>query len=117
MYNASNTSRDKIESSIPKWIVYSLLFISTLLVVSIVKAYLLLLISGIGMLFIWTQLTKEKAEIQIKDYYEKENQLNLFHNKNMKYKNCKNKNITRTFNGFQKKIYLKTLAHSKKNAA
>ena len=83
MQNNSDFNKEKIESSIPKWVVFSLLFITTLIIVSIIRAYLSLLMSGIAMLFIWTQITKEKAEIKMQENIDNRdpNQLNLFHNK------------------------------------
>ena len=70
MPNTSRLGREKAESSIPNWVVFSLFFITTLILVSIIKAYLPLLMSGIGMLFILTQMTKEKAETTDNQYKE-----------------------------------------------
>ena len=69
----------KEDSSIPKWIVFSLLFITTLVVVSLIKAYLPLLVSALAMLFVWSQMTKPIAEIETKVSNDDSNQLNLFH--------------------------------------
>ena len=69
----------KADSSIPKWTVFSLCFITTLVIVSLIKAYLPLLVSGLAMLFLWSQLTKPVAEIETKATNENTNQLNLFH--------------------------------------
>ncbi len=82
MPNTSHLRREKIESSIPNWVVFSLFFITTLIIVSIVKAYLPLLVTGVAMLFVWNQLTKDKADIQKSKYYENDNQLSLFHKNN-----------------------------------
>ena len=69
----------KTNSSIPKWTVFSLCFITTLVVVSIVKAYLPLLVSALAMLFVWSQMTKPVAQIETKATNIDNNQLNLFH--------------------------------------
>ena len=66
-------------STIPKWTVFSLCFITTLLVVSLIKAYLPLLVSALAMLFVWSQMTKPVAEIEAKTTNDDSNQLNLFH--------------------------------------
>ena len=77
----SSKSRRKkqIDNSIPKWTVFSLCFITTLVVVSLIKAYLPLLVSALAMLFVWSQMTKPIAEIETKDTSDDSNQLNLFH--------------------------------------
>ena len=66
-------------SRIHKWTLFSLCFITTLVVVSLIKAYLPLLVSAIAMLFVWSQLTKPIAEIETKATNDNSNQLNLFH--------------------------------------
>tara|TARA_Y100001968_G_scaffold308624_1_gene327629 strand:+ start:227 stop:562 length:336 start_codon:yes stop_codon:yes gene_type:complete len=71
--------RKKVDSSIPKWTVFSLCFITTLVVVSLIKAYLPLLVSGLAMLFVWSQITKPIAEIETETTNDDNNQLNLFH--------------------------------------
>ena len=76
---ASSKSKKKSHSTIPKWTVFSLCFITTLVVVSLIKAYLPLLVSGFAMLFVWSQMTKPIAEIETKDSNDDSNQLNLFH--------------------------------------
>tara|TARA_Y100001968_G_C19352276_1_gene715280 strand:+ start:316 stop:645 length:330 start_codon:yes stop_codon:yes gene_type:complete len=84
--------RKKVESSISKWTVFSLCFISTLVVVSLIKAYLPLLVSALAMLFVWSQMTKPIAEIETQDTNENSNQLNLFHRQykiGKKYSNIK----------------------------
>tara|TARA_B100000579_G_scaffold415520_1_gene410213 strand:+ start:235 stop:585 length:351 start_codon:yes stop_codon:yes gene_type:complete len=69
----------KSDSTIPQWTVLSLCFITTLVIVSLIKAYLPLLVSALAMLFIWSQLTKPVAEIKTKCPNDESNQLNLFH--------------------------------------
>ena len=77
---STKTKKKKItESSIPKWTVFSLCFITTLVIVSLIKAYLPLLVSALAMLFIWSQMTKPVAEIETKATNDDSNQLNLFH--------------------------------------
>ena len=67
------------DSRIPKWTIFSLCFITTLVVVSLIKAYLPLLVSALAMLFVWSQMTKPVAEIETKATNDDSNQLNLFH--------------------------------------
>ena len=67
------------DSSINKWTVFSLCFITTILIVSVIKAYLPLLVSALAMLFIWSQMTKPVAEIATQTTKDDSNQLNLFH--------------------------------------
>ena len=67
------------DSRIPKWTIFSLCFITTLVVVSLIKAYLPLLVSALAMLFVWSQMTKPIAEIETKSRHDDSNQLNLFH--------------------------------------
>ena len=71
--------RKETNSSIPKWTVFSLCFITTLVVVSLIQAYLPLLVSALAMLFVWSQITKPVAEIETKVTNDDSNQLNLFH--------------------------------------
>ena len=71
--------RKETNSSIPKWTVFSLCFITTLVVVSLIQAYLPLLVSALAMLFVWSQMTKPVAEIETKARNHDSNQLNLFH--------------------------------------
>ena len=65
MSNPLHYQGEKVESSIPKWIVYALLGTVTFLIVnSIHTAFLTILVSGALMLFIWSYLSKPIAEIQ-----------------------------------------------------
>ena len=75
----SSKSKTPADSRIPKWTIFSLCFIATLVVVSLIKAYLPLLVSAIAMLFVWSQMTKPIAEIETKATNDDSNQLNLFH--------------------------------------
>ena len=77
--SSKSNKRKKADSSIPKWTVFSLCFITTLVVVSLIKAYLPLLVSALAMLFVWSQMTKPVAEIETKATNDDSNQLNLFH--------------------------------------
>jgi len=77
---SSTSKKQKLESSrIPKWTFFSLCFITTLVVVSLIKAYLPLLVSALAMLFVWSQMTKPIAEIETQATNDDSNQLNLFH--------------------------------------
>ena len=65
MSNHSRYQGEKVESSIPNWVVYALLGSVTFLIVnSIHTALLTLLVSGAVMLFIWSYMSKPIAEIQ-----------------------------------------------------
>ena len=76
----SKIKKKKLEKSrIHKLTLFSLCFITTLVVVSLIKAYLPLLVSVLGMLFVWSQMTKPIAEIETKSTNDDTNQLNLFH--------------------------------------
>ena len=75
----SPKSKKKTNSNIPKWTIYSLCFITTLLIVSLIKSYLPLLASALAMLFVWSQMTKPIAELETKSTNDDSNQLNLFH--------------------------------------
>tara|TARA_Y100001968_G_C19169574_1_gene624969 strand:+ start:147 stop:482 length:336 start_codon:yes stop_codon:yes gene_type:complete len=71
--------KKKEDISITKWTIFSLFFIITLVVVSLIKTYLPLLVSALAMLFVWSQITKPVAEIETKPSKDDTNQLNLFH--------------------------------------
>ena len=77
----SSKSKKKyiVDNKLHKWTFFSLFFITTLIVVSLIKAYLPLLVSAVAMLFVWSQMTKPVAEIETKPINENSNQLNLFH--------------------------------------
>ena len=77
--SSKSKKKEKQTSIIPKWTVFSLCFITTLVIVSLIKAYLPLLVSALAMLFVWSQMTKPVAEIEAKATNENSNQLNLFH--------------------------------------
>ena len=77
--SSKSKKRQKTDQSIHKWTVFSLCFITTLVVVSLIKAYLPLLVSALAMLFIWSQITKPVAEIETKATNDDSNQLDLFH--------------------------------------
>ena len=62
---SSKSKKKKLENSkLHKWTLFSLCFITTLVVVSLIKAYLPLLVSALAMLFVWSQMTKPIAEIE-----------------------------------------------------
>ncbi len=77
--SSKSKKRKQIDNRIPKWTLFSLCFITTLVVVSLIKAYLPLLVSALAMLFVWSQMTKPIAEIKTKASNDDSNQLNLFH--------------------------------------
>ena len=77
---SSKSKKKKLANSrIHRWTLFSLCFITTLVVVSLIKAYLPLLVSALAMLFVWSQMTKPVAEIETKATNDDSNQLNLFH--------------------------------------
>ena len=99
---------NKIESSIPEWVVYALLGTVTFLIVNTIHAALLTFIaSGVVMLFIWSYLSKPIAEIQPskEDDDEDSSQMNLFH-KNKINRHSFNKN---TETNPQRKRYLRSI--------
>ena len=77
--SSKSKAKNPADNRIPKWTLFSLCFITTLVVVSIIKAYLPLLVSAVAMLFVWSQMTKPIAEIETKATNDNSNQLNLFH--------------------------------------
>ena len=77
---SSKSNKKKLANSrIHNWTLFSLCFITTLVVVSLIKAYLPLLVSALAMLFVWSQMTKPIAEIETKSTNDDTNQLDLFH--------------------------------------
>ena len=77
---SSTRKKKKLEKTrIHKWTLFSLCLITTLVVVSLIKAYLPLLMSALAMLFVWSQMTKPIAEIETKATNDDTNQLDLFH--------------------------------------
>tara|TARA_Y100001968_G_scaffold308229_1_gene326790 strand:+ start:237 stop:572 length:336 start_codon:yes stop_codon:yes gene_type:complete len=81
--SSKSKKKKRVDNRISKWTLFSLCFITTLVVVSLIKAYLPLLVSALAMLFVWSQMTKPIAEIKTKATNEDSNQLNLFHRKYM----------------------------------
>ena len=78
----SKRKKKKLKKTrIHKLTFFSLYFIATLVVVSLIKAYLPLLVSALAMLFIWSQMTKPIAEIETQAKNDDTNQLDLFHRK------------------------------------
>ena len=77
--SSKSKKKKQKNSRIHKWTLFSLCFITTLVVVSLIKAYLPLLVSGLAMLFVWSQMTKPIAEIETKSTNDDTNQLDLFH--------------------------------------
>ena len=77
--SSKSKKKQLADTKVPKWTLFSLCFISTLVVVSLIKAYLPLLVSALAMLFVWSQMTKPVAEIETKATKSENHQLNLFH--------------------------------------
>tara|TARA_E500000331_G_scaffold305939_1_gene309899 strand:- start:55 stop:390 length:336 start_codon:yes stop_codon:yes gene_type:complete len=77
--SSKSKTKKPADNRIHKWTIFSLCFITTLVVVSLIKAYLPLLVSALAMLFVWSQMTKPIAEIKTKHTNDDSNQLNLFH--------------------------------------
>ena len=78
--SSSKRKKKKLKKTrIHKLTFFSLYFIATLVVVSLIKAYLPLLVSALAILFIWSQMTKPIAEIETKATNDDTNQLDLFH--------------------------------------
>ena len=96
---SSKSKKEKLANSrIHKWTLFSLCFITTLVVVSLIKAYLPLLVSALAMLFVWSQMTKPIVEIETKAANDENNQLDLFHRQ---YK------IGRKYSKIKKELYEK----------
>jgi len=68
----------KVDSSIPKWTVFTLCLITVLVVVGITKAIFPLLFFGFILAFIWSQATKPVAQLE-RDSNQSGKQLNLFY--------------------------------------
>ena len=77
--SSKSEKKKTANNKIHKLTLFSLCFITTLVVVSLIKAYLPLLVSALAMLFVWSQMTKPIAEIKTKATNDDSNQLNLFH--------------------------------------
>ena len=96
---SSKSNKKRLANSrLHKLTLFSLFFITTLVVVSLIKAYLPLLMSAIAMLFVWSQMTKPIAEIETKAANDDSNQLDLFHRQ---YK------IGRKYSKIKKELYEK----------
>ena len=77
--SSQSKKRKRADTTIIQWTVFFLCFVSTLVIVSLIKAYLPLLVTTLAMLFIWSQITKPIAKIKPKATNDDTNQLNLFH--------------------------------------
>ena len=108
MSKISYDYEDKIESSIPNWVVYALLSIVSLVIATIVHGSVLFLTaSGIAMLLFLSYMSKPLADIQ------PSKEKNIFE---------KNKTERRTWNNpsepnAQRKRYLKTIEKEDRKAA
>ena len=80
IFPSSKSNKKKpVNRSIHKWTIFSLCFITTLIIVSLIKAYLPLLVTALAILFVCSQMTKPIAEIETKTTNDESKQLNLFH--------------------------------------
>ena len=108
MSNPSRYQGEKVESSIPSWVLYALLGAVTFLIVSSIHTALLtLLASGAVMLFIWSYLSKPIAEIQ------PTKEETIFEKNKIDRNTWKNPSEPNA----QRKRYLKSLNDSQKRAA
>ena len=65
MFNPPRHRVEKVESTIPSWVVYALLgTVAFIIATSIHSAILTLFVSGTVILFIWSYLSKPVADIQ-----------------------------------------------------
>ena len=90
--SSKSKKKTSLKSIIDKWSIFSLCFITTIVVVSLVKGYLPLLVSALAMLFVWSQMSKPIAEIETTATNADSNQLSLFHRQyktGRKYSNVK----------------------------
>ena len=85
-------AKKKLNSSIPKWTVFSLCLITILVVVAIIKAILPLLFLGLVLAFIWSQATKPVAQIE-RAQKPSGKQLNLFYQNQLNNKHSKKDRI------------------------
>ena len=76
--SSKSKKKYKVDSSIPKWTVFSLCIITVLVAIAIIKAILPLLFFGLILAFIWSQATKPIAQFE-KERKPGGKQLNLFH--------------------------------------
>ena len=76
--SSKSNKKELVNSRIHKWTLFSLCFITTLVIVSLIKAYLPLLVTALAILFVCSQMTKPIAEIESKATNDDSNQLNLF---------------------------------------
>ena len=77
--SSQSKKRKRADTTIIQWTVFFLCFVSTLVIFSLIKAYLPLLVTALAMLFIWSQITKPIAKVKPKATNDDINQLNLFH--------------------------------------
>ncbi len=86
--------KHKVDSSIPKWTVFSLCIITVLIVVAITNAILPLLFFGLVLAFIWSQATKPVAQFE-KEVKHGGKQLNLFYQNESSAKYLSDRSINR----------------------
>ena len=78
IHSFKSKKKPKVNSTIPKWTVFSLCIITVLIVVAITKVILPLLFFGLLLAFIWSQATKPVAKFET-DLKPSGKQLNLFY--------------------------------------
>ena len=76
--SSKSEKKKKVNSSIPKWTIFTLCIITVLVVVAIIKTILPLLLFSLVLAFIWSQATKPVAQLE-KEQQPSGKQLNLFH--------------------------------------
>ncbi len=87
---SKSKKKKKVDSTIPKWAVFSLCLITVLVVVAITKVILPLLFFGLLLAFIWSQATKPVAQFD-SEKKSTGQQLNLFHQNQIGRKHSKHK--------------------------
>ena len=118
MPNPSHSSGERVESSIPNWVVYALLVAVSLLIAKAVHGALVTLVaSGILAMLALFYMSKPVAEIEAVREKSGKGQLNLFHKKHKIGEKYSNRKPNATEHSGQRKRYLKTLSEGDKRAA
>tara|TARA_Y100001968_G_C19327928_1_gene702725 strand:+ start:685 stop:1008 length:324 start_codon:yes stop_codon:yes gene_type:complete len=84
--SSKSKKKKNVDSSIPKWAVFSLSLTTILIVVAMTKAILPLLFFGLVLAFIWSQATKPVAHFN-RELKPSGKQLNLFNPNHIRGKN------------------------------
>ena len=80
MSKSSHLNDKKIANYIPNWVMFCLCFTATIIASIILKPYLPIIVSGLGMIVIWGHLEEEKDKKTL-DYREETNQKNYLDKK------------------------------------